>query len=168
MATVRDTRIETLSAYRRVEDLEWLIGTWTAEEHGAKTQSDCRWVANKSFVERTYVVTHVDGTATSGVQLIGWSPQSGQIQSWNFNSDGGHATGVWSPRANGWTAEIRGVTGDGTSTTAVNVLTKLDDNAYAWQSVQRSAGEQRLPDTEEVVLRRSAPSRSSAVGGSAP
>src|SRR5262245_41757752 len=32
MSTVRDTRVETPSAYRNVEDLEWLIGTWSAEE----------------------------------------------------------------------------------------------------------------------------------------
>src|SRR5262245_10519705 len=37
MSTVRDTRVDTPSGYRRVEDLEWLIGKWTAEERGAKT-----------------------------------------------------------------------------------------------------------------------------------
>ena len=138
MSTVRDTRVETPSTYRNVADLEWLIGTWTAEEHGAKTESVCRWVANKSFVERSYTVTHADGTTTSGVQLIGWNPPAGHVQSWNFSSDGGHAVGVWSPREGGWSAEIRGVTGDGAPTTAVNLLTRLDDNAYAWQSVQRT------------------------------
>jgi hypothetical protein len=61
---------------------------------------------------------------------------------------------VWSPRAGGWSAEIRGVTGDGTPTAAVNLLTRLDDNAYVWQSVQRTAGETSLPDTDEVVIKR--------------
>jgi uncharacterized protein (TIGR02246 family) len=154
MATVRDTRVETPSAYSHVADLEWLIGTWTAEEHGAKTESVCRWVANKSFVERSYNVTHADGTTISGVQLIGWNPQGGHVQSWNFSSDGGHAIGVWTPREQGWSAEVRGVTGDGTPTAAVNLLTRLDDNAYVWQSVQRTVGGAPLPDTDEVVLKR--------------
>ncbi len=154
MSTVRDSRIEQPSSYRNVADLEWLIGTWTAEEHGAKTESVCRWVAGKSFVERKYTITHADGSAASGVQLIGWNPQGGHVQSWNFSSDGGQAIGVWSPREGGWSAEIRGVTGDGTPTTAVNTLTRLDDNAYVWQSVNRSAGGRSLPDTEEVVLKR--------------
>src|SRR5262249_27331935 len=35
MSTVRDTRVETVSGYEKVADLEWLIGTWTAEEQGA-------------------------------------------------------------------------------------------------------------------------------------
>jgi uncharacterized protein (TIGR02246 family) len=159
MSTVRDMRVETPSGYRRVEDLEWLVGTWTAEEHGAKTESICRWVANKSFVERAYTVTNPDRTTTSGVQLIGWNPQGDQIQSWNFSADGGHAIGTWTPREQGWSAEIRGVSGDGTSTTAVNLLTRLDDNAYTWQSVQRTAGGVSLPDTDEIVLKRRASGR---------
>ena len=154
MSTVRDTRVDTPSGYEKVADLEWLIGTWTAEEHGAKTVSTCRWVANKSFVERTYTVTQPDHSSTSGVQLIGFNPEQGHLQSWNFNSDGGHAIGVWSPRENGWSAEMRGVTGDGIPTTAINHLEKLDDNGYRWQSVQRTAGGRALPDTDEIVLKR--------------
>jgi hypothetical protein len=150
----RDSRVETPSTYHNVADLEWLIGAWTAEEHGAKTESVCRWVAGKSFVERKYTITHADGTTASGVQLIGWNPQGGHVQSWNFSPHGGHAVGVWTPRDGGWSAEIRGTTGDGTSTTAVNLLTRLDDNAYAWQSVERTADGQPLPDTDEVILKR--------------
>jgi uncharacterized protein (TIGR02246 family) len=154
MSTVRDTHVETPSAFNNVADLEWLIGTWTAEENGAKTESVCRWVANKSFVERSYTVTRVDGTSTTGVQMIGWNPQGGHVQSWNFSSDGGHAVGIWSPRDGGWSAEIRGMTGDGIETSAVNTLTRLDDNAYVWQSTNRSVGGQSLLDTDEIVMKR--------------
>lgn len=154
MATVRETRLETPSAYRKVGDLEWLVGVWTAEEHGVQAESVCRWVANKSFVERTYVTTQADGNSVSGVQLIGWNPARDRIQSWNFSSDGGHAVGVWSPVPGGWAAEIEGVTGEGVNTTAVNVLTRLDDNAYVWQSTQRTLGGTPLLDTEEVVFKR--------------
>jgi uncharacterized protein (TIGR02246 family) len=154
MSTVRDTQVETPSAYGNVADLEFLIGTWTAEEHGAVSESVCRWVANKSFVERSYTVTGLDGTTTSGVQLIGWNPKESHVQSWTFSSDGGHAVGVWTLREQGWSAEVQGVTGDGTLTSAVNMLTRLDDNAYVWQSIQRTAGGQSLPDTDEVVLKR--------------
>lgn len=156
MSTVRDMRVESPSAYRNLADLEWLIGTWTAEEHGVKTESVCRWVAGKSFVQRTYTTSQPDGTSTSGVQLIGWNPQGGHMQSWSFSAAGGHAVGIWTPREQGWSAEIRGTLGDGTSTIAVNRLTRLDDNAYVWQSVERTAGGESLPDTDEVVLKRRA------------
>src|SRR5262249_7540233 len=68
VSPVRETRVETPSGYAKVADLEWLIGTWTAEEHGEKTISSCTWVANKSFVQRVYTTTHADRTTTSGVQ----------------------------------------------------------------------------------------------------
>lgn len=154
MASVRDTWIETPSAHQNISDLEWLIGTWTAEEHGNQCESVCRWVANKSFVERKYTITHFDGAKTSGVQLIGWNPREGHVQSWNFSPDGGHAVGVWTPEQGAWRAEMRGVTGDGTPTTSINLLRRLDDNAYVWQSIQRTAGGVALPDTDEVVMKR--------------
>ena len=44
--------------------------------------------------------------------------------------------------------------GDGTPTVAVNVLMRLDEDAYVWQSVRRTAGGVVLPDTDEVVLKR--------------
>ena len=154
MATVRDSRIEMSSNYGALADLEWLIRTWTAEAHGAKTESTCRWVANKSFVERQYSVTNADGSTTSGVQMIGWNAQEGRIQSWTFSSDGGHAVGAWTPTENGWAAEMHGMTIDGTPTSSINFFVRLDDNAYAWQSTQRTKGGVTLPDTDEVVLKR--------------
>jgi len=157
MATVRDQRIETPSAYNQVQDLEWLIGTWKAEEHGATMISVCRWVANKSYVERKYIVRRHDQMTSSGIQLIGFNPQGGHIQSWNFSSDGGHSIGIWTPREGGWVAEMQGLSGDGTATQSINSLTKIDDDAYAWQSVQRSAGGVALPDTDQIVMRRVTP-----------
>ncbi len=154
MSTVRDVRIEATSGWQNISNLEWLIGTWVAEEHGVKIESVCRWVANKSFVERKYTVTQPDQTTTSGVQLIGFNPQQGHVQSWDFSPDGGHAEGVWSAHEGGWTAEMRGVTGTGVNTASINTLTRLDDNAYVWQSVQRRVGDTELPDTDEVVMRR--------------
>lgn len=159
MASVRDTWSELPSAHRNVADLEWLIGTWTAEGHGARSEAVCRWVANKSFVERQYTTTHHDGTTLSGVQLIGWNPERGQVQSWNFSSDGGHAVGFWTPQQNGWSAEMHGVTGDGARTAATNILTRLDENAYAWQSVGRTLDGASIPDTDEIVLKRQTSAR---------
>ena len=154
MASVRDTWIETPVTRASTADLGWLIGTWVAEEYGNRSESEFRWVANDSFVQRTYTTTRVDGTTTSGVQLIGWNPSEGRVQSWNFGSDGGNAVGLWSMTQSGWTAQMTGVTGDGTPTTSINHLTRLDDNAYVWQSTARTMGGVALPDTDEVVIKR--------------
>ena len=122
MASVRDTWIEAQVTRQSVADLGWLIGTWVAEEHGVKNESVCRWVANEHFVERNYTTTSLDGTKTSGVQLIGWNPLDGRVQSWSFSPDGGHDFGVWLPMHDGWRAEMRGVTGEGVPTSSVNLL----------------------------------------------
>jgi uncharacterized protein (TIGR02246 family) len=154
MASVRDALTEVPVALTSAADLEWLIGTWSGEEHGIKTESICTWVFDGRFIERKYTTTQLDGTKSSGVQLIGWNPQGGHVQSWSFSPEGGHAVGIWTPQPEGWAAQMTGVTGDGMLTTAINQLRRLDDNAYVWQSVQRTAGGIAIPDTEEVILKR--------------
>jgi uncharacterized protein (TIGR02246 family) len=154
MSTVREQRIETSSTHRDLLDFEWLIGKWTSEEHGAKLISEFRWIANKSFIERRYTVTLPNNETSSGTQIIGFNPREGSIQSWDFSPDGGHAVGLWTPLEDGWQAEVQGVTGEGVSTKAINTLKRLDDNAYAWQSLNRAADGLRLPDIDEVVIKR--------------
>ncbi len=154
MASVRDALIEAPAAASTAADLEWLVGTWVAEESGIRTESVCDWVVEGRFLERKYTTTQLDGTKSSGVQLIGWNSLEGHVQSWNFGPDGGHAVGSWMAQQGGWTAHLRGVTGDGTLTTSINQLRRLDDNAYVWQSVQRSVGNVTLPDTGEVIWKR--------------
>jgi uncharacterized protein (TIGR02246 family) len=159
MSSVRDARVGSPSAAHELSDLEWLVGTWSAEENGGKMEATCRWIADKHYLERTYSVSRGDKVVSSGVQVIGWNPQAQRIQSWVFTSDGGHAVGLWSPGKNGWVIETRGTLADGTPTQAVNVLTRIDDRAFSWQSVDRSAGGVSLVDTEEVLLKRVAAKR---------
>ncbi len=154
MASVRDVWIEAPGAIQSAADLGWLVGTWQAEEYGVTTESVTRWVVEDRFLERRYTVTQPDGTKTSGLQLIGWNPLGRHVQSWDFSPDGGHAVSIWIPVDGGWQAEAHGITGAGVPTMAVNVLSGLDQNAYAWQSVRRTLGDIALPDTEEVVIKR--------------
>lgn len=154
MASVRDAMIQPPRSVISAADLEWLIGTWKAEEHGVTTLSVCRWVADGGFIERRYTATHVDGTSSSAIQIVGWNPAEGHVQSWSFSPDGSHAVGVWMPQQDGWVAQIRGTASDGLPTSSVNRLRKLDDNAYVWQSLDRSVGGTTMPDTQEVVWKR--------------
>lgn len=154
MASVRDAPVEISATARSAADLNWLVGTWVAEERGVKTKTVVRWVVEGRFLERTYTTTQIDGTTSSGVQLIGWNPLAGHVQSWNFSPDGGHAVGVWIPVPGGWMGQMSGVMGDGAPTASINQLRRLDDNAYIWQSVHRMLGSTLLPDTGEVVWKR--------------
>jgi len=157
MALVHEASDAAAAPSSKLQDLDWLVGKWTGEERGATTKVVCRWLANKTFLERRYSVTAADHSTTSGVQLIGLNPRTGQIVSWGFNSDGGQTMGTWLAQEDGWAIDAVGLQSDGADTHAVNLLTKLDDNAYAWQSVGRNVAGQALPDTDEVILRRSDP-----------
>ena len=155
MATVRDFSVKTVSPYNHLQDLEWLIGSWQAEELGSTIITTFSWGANKSFIERTYSVSKDDGIyKDSGKQIIAWDPRTRRIQSWTFSSDGGRAEGVWKPRDGGWSCSTVGVLPNGVETSAVNSFTRLDDNGMVWQSTQRMSGGAALPDPEEVVMRR--------------
>lgn len=154
MASVRDAQVEAPSHYGRLADFDWLIGAWTSENHGVVLETKFQWIANKNFIEQSFVGRKGDQVLSSGKQIIGWDPRTGWITAWTFTSDGGHAVGRWSPHATGWQVETQGVLIDGTQTSAVNILTRLDDNAMSWRSVNRSAGAFRILDSEEVVLKR--------------
>ncbi|MBL9164302.1 MAG: SgcJ/EcaC family oxidoreductase [Planctomycetaceae bacterium] len=154
MASVRDAPTDGGTAQEHIADLQWLIGTWTAEEQGVTMESVCKWIGEKSFVERRYTTKAADGVQTSGVQIIGWNAQAQRVQSWNFSADGSFAVGIWTPIEGGWHASVSGVTVDGAATSAVNQLRRLDDNAYVWQSVDRSVNAIPLPDSDEVIMRR--------------
>ena len=140
MWSVRETRIDTPSNYGHLEDLENMIGTWVAENQGVEFEVTCRWIANKNFIEQNFRSQQGSQTIASGTQIIGWDPAKQRITSWAFTSEGGHAVGLWRPHDTGWLVESAGTLIDGTPTSAVNILTRLDDNAVMWRSVNRTAG----------------------------
>jgi uncharacterized protein (TIGR02246 family) len=157
MAFVHESGAASLDEKETLQDLDWLVGKWTGEERGATADIVCSWLPNKSFLERQFTVTTPDHVTTSGLQLIGVNSQTGKIISWNFNSDGSHAVATWEQRPGGWAVDSIGLRTDGTETHAVNLLTKLDENAYAWQSISRSVAGMALPETDEVIIKREVP-----------
>jgi uncharacterized protein (TIGR02246 family) len=157
LASVRESTVELPSNFAKIESLDWLVGTWTAEKDGNKVHTTVRWIANNSFLEREYSVS-TDGIVTSsGRQIIGWDPKSEQIRSWSFDASGGHGSGVWTATPDGWQIEQSGVLSDGTPTSSRDTLVRIpgEDNVLGFRSVNRIVGDTRLPDVPEVVLDRS-------------
>lgn len=154
LSSVHDIKVASPSNYRRLDDFEWLIGSWQSGEGDTRIETNCRWLKNKSFVERTYQVITAGLPTSSGTQIIGWDPEQHQLCSWNFTSDSGYAKEIWKPIANGWWSQSTGVLGDGTKTTAVKVFQRLDDDTLSLQSTNRTAGGVRLPDLKEVIFKR--------------
>jgi uncharacterized protein (TIGR02246 family) len=154
IAEMRDTRIDMPPDTGSLEDLGWLVGTWSASNGDTSAVVKCMWVENKRFLLRTDAVTESGKPTAGGLEVIGINPATGRITSWHFTNDGGHAVGVWTPMDGSWAVESEGVMENGTVTTSINILSRSDDDSLTWKSVERTAGDALLPDMSEVTLKR--------------
>jgi hypothetical protein len=90
----------------------------------------------------------------AGMQIVGWDPVAKQIRSWVFDSDGGFSEGKWKRKGDRWLIQQVGTLPDGGKSSAVNVLKKVDNNSFTWQSIERSVDGEPLPNVDEVLIVR--------------
>ena len=140
------------SHFEQLKDLDWLVGRWTDKDDQATVTTDCNWSRNANFLVRTFAVEIGDNIDMSGIQFIGWDPSTKQIRSWVFDSDGGFGQGVWSKKDNRWSVQQTGVLPDGSKSSAVNVITHIDDSTMTLQSVSRTLDGEILPNIDEVKV----------------
>lgn len=142
------------SNYEHLKELEWMIGSWIDQDEAATIQTDCEWTKNQNFMTRSFAVTVGDQVDMSGMQIIGWDPAAKQIRSWVFDSDGTFAEGKWTHKDNRWLVQQTGTLPDGKKSTAVNIITYVDENSCTWQSVNRAVDGEMLPNVAEVLIVR--------------
>jgi uncharacterized protein (TIGR02246 family) len=142
------------SNYDQLKELEWMIGSWIDQDETATIQTDCEWTKNRNFMTRSFAVIAGDQIDMSGMQIIGWDPAAKRIRSWVFDSDGAFAEGSWTRKDNRWLVQQTGVQPDGKKSSAVNIITQVDDNSFTWQSVSREVDGEVLPNVDEVLIVR--------------
>ena len=144
------------SNYEHLKDLEWMVGSWIDDDKDddATIQTDCSWTKNKNFMTRSFAVVVGDKVDMSGMQIIGWDPIAKQIRSWIFDSDGGFAEGKWKRKGDRWLIQQAGTLPDGRKSSAVNIIKKVDNDSFTWQTVQRSVDGDVLPDVDEITIVR--------------
>jgi uncharacterized protein (TIGR02246 family) len=143
----------------RLEDLDWLVGTWKAKLPDQEvtltfTKDDKRPLLVGKFTRQAS-----GKPAMSGTMKISFDPRRGQIRSSHIDDDGGHGQAVWFRDGNNWLLDASGVTDDGIETAAVNILGRLNNDAITWRSTARAMGGQPVPDTAPVKLTRAAASK---------
>ena len=131
-----------------------MVGSWMDRDERATIQTDCEWTKNKSFMTRSFAMVIGDRVNMAGMQIIGWDPAAKLIRSWVFDSDGGFSEGKWKRKGDRWLIQQVGTLPDGGKSSAVNVLKKIDNDSFTWQSVERSVDGEPLPDVGEVMIVR--------------
>jgi uncharacterized protein (TIGR02246 family) len=151
--TEEDVPIVT-SNYDKLKELEWMIGTWEDQDEQNRIETTCQWTKNRNFITRSFTLSIRDRIDMAGMQIVGWDPAAKQIRSWVFDSDGGFGEGVWKKKDKRWYVQSTGTSPDGSKSSSVNIITYVDDNTFTWQSVNREAGDELLPNVDEVVVVR--------------
>ena len=144
-----------------------MVGDWVDESDNNRVQSSVRWADNQSYLVRTYKVEMQGEKGSSGTMFIGWDPQSGQIKSWLFDSNGGHGEALWVRTGEKeWVVKAQGVLHDGRPTSATQIHTIINKDSVKTSSLDRIIGGQVAPDIVDVVMVRKAPAPDG--GGSSP
>lgn len=138
----------------RLEDLDWLIGTWKAAVGDQEVMLSFSRDKKKPFLHGEITQKKSGKVASSGTMKIGIDPQRDQLRSWHFAEDGGHGQALWVRDRNNWVLDSQGVQGDGTETASVNILGRLSNDELTWRSIDRVMGDQELPDTVPIKLTR--------------
>ncbi len=142
------------SHYEQLKVLEWMVGQWTSAADNAEVELDCNWTKNQNFLTRAFKITIDGSVSAAGMQLIGWDPATKSIRSWTFDSNGTFADATWGEKGGRWFIRNRGTLPDGRAATMVNVMKKVDDNSFTWQTIERTAGGELLPNIDEIQIVR--------------
>jgi uncharacterized protein (TIGR02246 family) len=137
-----------------INDLAWLVGDWSShEKDGAEIRTKYSWHSNKKFIIGEFTIKEKDRTL-SGTQVIGINPKSGVLHSWTFEASGGVAEAEWSSDGDHWVLDSSGTMPDGSVLTQTNILRRVNDRMFTWQSVNRSLGDRGIDDLAPVKVTR--------------
>ena len=146
------------NAYSQLAVLEWLVGTWQDKGGDQTVETKINWAGDKNFLVRTFKLRGAD-SETDGWEIIGWDPIKQQIRSWIFDSNGGFGEATWATDGDDWLVRASNVLPDGSRSTAENVLTKVDDKKFTWESQNRTLNGEPRPSLDKIEVQRVAGSQ---------
>lgn len=142
------------SHYEQLKPLEWMVGNWVDQDEQATIATEVKWAKNQNFLVRSFTIAIEDRIDMSGMQIIGWDASSKSIRSWTFDSSGGFAEATWKHKGGKWYVHNAGVLADGRKATMVNVLKPVDADSFTWETIERTAGGELLPNIDAVTIVR--------------
>jgi uncharacterized protein (TIGR02246 family) len=158
ISQLTETAAPAPSASSQLQVLEWLVGSWEDKAGDQTVQTKINWAGDKNFLVRTFKVKGSDQGETDGWEIIGWDPERQQIRSWIFDSNGGFGESTWANDGERWLIQASNVLPNDDRSTAENVLTKVDDNQFTWESQNRTLNGDLQPSLDKIEVQRVAQS----------
>jgi uncharacterized protein (TIGR02246 family) len=151
LASLRESAVQESSLH----DLAWLVGDWKSTgEGGAEVLTSYAWDDDsRKFLRVRFSIKDGDRTHR-GTQMIGVDPATGELRGWTFESGGGVGEATWTRDGAHWVIESAGTLADGGTLVATNILTKVDEDTFTWQSIDRVLEGGDLPDLAPVKVTR--------------
>jgi uncharacterized protein (TIGR02246 family) len=144
---------ERPSEQTALKDLEWLIGSWSAQTPEAEVRTTYEWFGNKSFIRAHFTVRGKERTFT-GMQMIGTDPKTGALRTWTFEFDGGFGEGTCTRDGKKWTFETATALSDGSVLTATNIMVQINADTFTWQPVNLTVDGEQVPEMAPVKITR--------------
>src|SRR5262249_9163101 len=145
-ARIRDEQPDEVSPHEQLLQLGWMLGEWVNESDDGIVLTRCQWSDNGNFLLREFDVKVEGRIALSGTQRIGWDAQRKQFRVWTFDDSGGFAEGLMSRDGDRWVIKGSGVRSDGRSVSFTSVITILGKDRLRWETFDRTAGGEALPE----------------------
>ena len=142
------------AAAQALGELSWMIGNWKDESPALTVETKVAWTKSNHFIRRSFTVTRGSANTVEGTEIIGYDPVGGHLRSWVFDSEGGFGESTWQQEGNKWLTNVKATGPDGSQSTAQHVITKLDDNKYSWESVNRTRNGEVLPNLDRIEVSR--------------
>jgi uncharacterized protein (TIGR02246 family) len=156
------------SPHARLKQLEWLIGEWVDEGDDSTLHKTTRWSEDGNFIVSDFLIRTAGRKVMSGSQRIGWDGSLDKFKSWVFDSEGGHAEGIWTAIEDRWVVKMTGVRPDGDACSANHIYEPMGADAYLFSVTDCIIGDETAPDfTEKVVRKPPEPEKSTAATGTA-
>lgn len=137
-----------------VADLGWLIGQWRSKSgESAEIHTTYSWSPSKKFVHVDFTIKE-NGLSLTGKQVIGIDPATKQLRSWTFEADGGVGEADWTRDGDHWVLDASGTLADGRSLVETNILRRVNDDTFTWQSIDRLLDGEVLADLPPLKVSR--------------
>lgn len=140
--------------HARLKRLAWLLGDWVDESEGSTMHTTTRWSEDGNFLMTDFKIQVAGRKVMSGTQRIGWDGSLGKFKSWVFDSEGGHAEGIWTEIEDRWVVKVTGVRPDGDACSSTNTYELAAPDTYLFSVTDRIIGNETAPDFTATVVRK--------------